>query len=89
MTTPAHQRAREIVDTHFPNYARQTVPVSITELENAIAAALDAQVEQDAVIVERRLRVISVKAVDDSRYDMLHNKLIEAIAAAIRQQGAR
>ena len=50
--TPTHQRVREIVDTHFPNYARQTVPVSITELENAIAAALEEEIEACARVAE-------------------------------------
>lgn len=38
-----HERARDIVDTHFPNYARQCVPTSVTDLERAITAALKEQ----------------------------------------------
>ena len=52
--TPSAQSmtiARVIVDEHFPNYARQCVQTSVTDLEQAIATALDAQVEQDANVV--------------------------------------
>lgn len=38
----SHQRARAIVDMHFPNYARQCVPTSVTDLEHAIAADVEA-----------------------------------------------
>ena len=78
-------RAREIVDEHFPNYARQTVPVSVRDLETAIALALDAQREADANVAESFARAISIAATVDCRVDMLHNEQISKIAAAIRR----
>lgn len=86
MTTPAHQRAREIVDTHFPNYARQTVPVSITELENAIAAALEEEIEACAKVCDELFKSERNKSPDDRIGDGSADTAYH-LAAALRQRG--
>ena len=75
------------MDTHFPNYARQTVPVSITELENAIAAALTDEIEACAKVADKLGDGYEVNY--ESRQDGYSEHYYRCAAAIRQRKGAR